>query len=302
MSDITLSYRYFNGTIDKLDLSVKNDFGHPGKTGFPNDCSVFPVVYIGTLTKNIGYSLRSVDTMFRYKKPGYRIAAFMYIENMYELETLTRQELEYLKNAYDECTLVVSPFPDAYKAILGSMPGIRRHVPFVPELLPDAQFALYLDCDTLVLSDIKESFGSFSSDMPVVSASRDPFSKESFSTGVTLFNLDKARNENFLARAVEYGRAHRGDDVINALWHRELEVSPLPYTLDFKAHGDAENLDPSLMDTIRIMHYNGRPKMWERGFSASSVVGARTEYEDKIYVAGFERFRKEKLVPPCSNR
>ncbi len=118
---------------------------------------------------------------------------------------------------------------------------------FLPQLLPDIDQILYIDCDTLVLRPLDELFtiqlgdclfAAVTNVVPVNFRNRAaelglPGPEHYFNAGVALWNLQLMRKEEFTDRVIQYAHDRMPQlkwleqDAINALyWNRRLHLHP----------------------------------------------------------------------------
>ena len=129
----------------------------------------------------------------------------------------------------------------------GYISDVVWHRIFMPELMPQLDRVLYLDCDVLVLDQLdelyttdlgKHYFGAVTNIVPEKFRHRArelglPGPEAYFNAGVALWNLDILRRENFTNTLLEYVEKHLPQllwleqDAMNALfWSKRLNVHP----------------------------------------------------------------------------
>lgn len=145
---------------------------------------------------------------------------------------------------------------------------------FIGSTLPEYDYVIYIDPDTVVLRDI-EPLLSYSSNSPfmavleTVDSSKKVFGKEDiphFNSGVFKADLSFWRSEMVEDRAVEWIRnapapRYADQDSLNAILMRHL--SPLPFSFNFFEYIVNNNmLMAKEYDNPLIVHFVGEDKPW----------------------------------------
>ena len=158
------------------------------------------------------------------------------------------------------------------------------------------KIALYLDYDTIALSDISEIFetdltGCYIAGVPAAGYIYNDIIKEKYATwgldnlsnyinaGVTLWNLDKIRDENLtttLCSMIKNNYSSQDQDIINIAFKNKIKILPLKYNLMTKyfpfneSNKDYEkieeiykkqNIEIALQNPV-IVHYADKVKPW----------------------------------------
>ncbi|GLI55163.1 general stress protein A [Propionigenium maris DSM 9537] len=158
-----------------------------------------------------------------------------------------------------------------------------------PEILKDEDKALYLDCDLVVLKDIKELYGlefNGKSLVAVTDGERDQnrgkkrldLKEEDsyFNAGVLLMNLEKLRENNKFQKAVEFAATTdkvlelNDQDALNAVLYDDFREGGKSWNY---THGNSEELRLKKSE-VGIIHYTGSIKPWD----ARCINKYRREY------------------------
>ena len=157
----------------------------------------------------------------------------------------------------------------------------------LPELLPELERIIYLDCDVIVMSSLKELWNTQTGDAVGAGAADYNSDLEEhqksiccdgftyINSGVFLFNLDLARKNNTVAAFFETAaelkeRATLLDqDIINAALKGKIHILPLKWNLAtgyFKRRYDVQYYsDEEIIEAVKspgILHFSGKKKPW----------------------------------------
>ncbi len=144
---------------------------------------------------------------------------------------------------------------------------------FLPELMPDCQRILYIDCDTLVDSDITPLFtldmGTYD-----VGCVQDWLNRKLFNSGVMLFDADKWREKEIRKRLVETldvmkeeGLPTDDQQVLNRYFGENYLHLPLAWNfqtgIDAVLPAEKSYIEKyGHLDDYRIIHYSTAAKAW----------------------------------------
>lgn len=171
----------------------------------------------------------------------------------------------------------------------------------IPELLPKTiHKAIYLDCDIVINSSIKELWNINLTNYAIAAVLQIGSGKEAerldypieygyFNAGVTLINLDYFRNNNICNKLMEYIHKYpekllyNDQDVLNAVLYNKCyhllpqwNMTSLCYTPGLQHRGDLRNkvlirnYDKEKNNIKKfkkhppILHFVSRPKPWQR--------------------------------------
>ncbi|MBO7393132.1 MAG: glycosyltransferase family 8 protein, partial [Abditibacteriota bacterium] len=161
---------------------------------------------------------------------------------------------------------------------------------FIPELIPDADKALYLDTDILVRHDISPLWEMDVSDY-LIAAALDPFIAKyyegygvpkgtpMFNSGVMLMNLKKWREADFGKKALEYSlkTGHNDQTTLNSILSGDwLPIDPKYNVLTgyyrsyYKFVPSKNAVLPADIKTLikdpAVLHTNGKTKLLDYGY------------------------------------
>ena len=178
----------------------------------------------------------------------------------------------------------------------------------IPEIKPEFDKAIYLDCDVVCIDDISKLFAYDISD---VYAGVIPDSKDSdyFIAGVILINSKKCREDKIGIRLFERTKQLNGvsrfldQDVLNDVYVRKVKKLParwqiVPLFFNKKYGFDDGELE-SMLDNAGIVHLCGPDKPWTApfGMTANPYACAFFHYLRQTPYAEKETEIKEKFVP-----
>lgn len=201
---------------------------------------------------------------------------FHILEN--NLNQENKEKLKIIKNKYN-CQLFfyniqeqeIENFPD-----MGYVSKTAYLRLFIPQILPeDINRVLYLDCDLIVLNDLKHLY-QLELQGKSLAAIKDvksediiriffyPKIKKYFNSGVMLIDVQTWREKNITKKAIDFITTYQkqitssDQDVLNCLFADDwLEIDKI-YNLDLK-HEKINKLPPK--DTV-IFHYSDKIKPW----------------------------------------
>ena len=201
---------------------------------------------------------------------------FHILEN--NLDQESKEKLKIIKDKYS-CQLFfyniqeqeIKDFPDM--GYVGKTTYLRL---FIPQILPkDIDRVIYLDCDLIVLNDLKKLY-QLELQGKSLAAIKDvksedilriffyPGIKKYFNSGVLLIDVNAWRKKNITKKAIDFITKYQkqitssDQDVLNCLFIDDwLEIDKI-YNLDLK-HDKIDKLPPQ--DTV-IFHYSDRIKPW----------------------------------------
>lgn len=296
MPDLEIKYLDSNGSeksrvLEGVDAS--------GGIGAPEDFKVLPVVYVAS-SHSIEYAVRSVYTLFKYRSPGHRIEAFLYVPDPENLKASTIMEFKFINSRFDGCHLTTVGFPSTY---MGDMEALNNHrdgnkynwiwnctFPFFSRFFPELPWVLYLDADTVVIDDLKDRLKGYSDDIPLVSGVKNAH-MDMLNSGVMLVNLDKHRGMDcyhaFIDSYMSGSNPWGDQECIQRLYADELARKPLPRSMNVCSF---EEHEWDLSD-IAIIHFYGGKKMFDDpNFVHKSVTSKRVCYESGVFEFEFNRF------------
>lgn len=163
----------------------------------------------------------------------------------------------------------------------------------IPELFGEYSKILYLDGDTLILSDLNEIFqidirdryAAVVKDMkPMVTYQPNQNEKLNvchqayFNTGMMLFNLDKCRADRIVSKLIEYRSKginyFMDQDAFNVVLDEQVEYVPYKYNMIFsnyeyysfeslaKYYGLTEKDRKSFLESVIVLHLSSKEKPW----------------------------------------
>ena len=165
---------------------------------------------------------------------------------------------------------------------------------YIPTIFKQYDKILYLDCDMLVLCDLKPLFDLDLTDRyAAVSVDSLQFlkpphlkriqcsNKTYFNSGVMLLNLQKMREDNIVESLIEYRKNginyYMDQDAFNVVFNDCLVYIPFYYNLDYTAirkfkrdelckfyHISKYSRLPILYRRAKIVHFTGFDKPWKR--------------------------------------
>lgn len=208
----------------------------------------------------------------------YRIYVF------YSSSGLSNQNISYLKESLDQsnCRLVFmvlkeNPFVQL-KGALGKISEAAYYRIISFDLIPEKR-VIYLDVDTIVLSNLKELF-NFNLQKSSIGAVQDYIlglfnKKDYFNSGVLLVDLDKWKKEQYSKKVIHYIKANNGklvypdQDALNEILKDNWIKLPLRfnrqkiiYELNEHDLGIKKSLRKELINSPSIIHYTGLTKPW----------------------------------------
>lgn len=169
------------------------------------------------------------------------------------------------------------PLPDNVNPSLWGQAGLLRL--FLPDLLPSISKIIYLDCDFLVLKNLKHAYQTLDlNDKEWIAAVKDiqynnhtkklrqkfdcmEFPDNTYvNSGLLVMNLDQLRNDDFVAKTIEWLNHHNADmpdqDAINILYYKRLKVLDFYYAWPIaEDHG---NFPPATL----MLQFLGDHKPW----------------------------------------
>ncbi|GEM_PF-631479 len=162
----------------------------------------------------------------------------------------------------------------------------------LPELLPEQDRVLYLDCDTVVCEPLDNLYALEMGDHELAAVS-SPFSEKLrhipqtlglphaqayFNSGILLLNLEKLRKSGHMQDVMAYGRQYpermrwQDQDALNViLWKNRLALHPRYNVMtslgrrEDACHAHPESERQSAMRVPAIVHYEGGAKPWQAG-------------------------------------
>lgn len=154
----------------------------------------------------------------------------------------------------------------------------------LPSKLSQFDKVLYLDCDTIILSDIRELYNTDITDFYIAGA--DDYTKDGFckrlniseyvNAGVLLFNLKKIREENFQQKLFDYyfeninNLPYQDQDVINVVFQGGIKVFDKSWNVQLFQDELAEQKDINTSNKDeKILHYICNPKPWHKGYKSN---------------------------------
>ena len=276
---------------------------------FDNDLDrLVPFVYV-TNNDMIMHCMRSVYTLFKYKRPGYNMAVVIYLSDDFtEMTADLRREMRML-NALDmECRVRFARFPPFVLDRVKRLNQYTLRLPwtcarwFVPELVDGVPTGFYVDSDTLFLSDPVECLDrhgiDVSGDLPMVSGADDVFTGSSFpegyrNAGFLMMNLKRCRENGFTQKLEtsmkDYQYGCLDQECLNSVYREELSRLKLPSCMNmstgaFKSIRIGEDRD------IVMAHFTGDSKYGSRHFGSNSPFDHRFIYESWLYESMRDNF------------
>lgn len=292
-----IDYMDRNGSIKYVDVPEES-------VGAPESCNVLPVVFFSD-NNTMAYVVRAIWSLFKHKKPGYRVLAFLYIyHNPLDMLPITVEELDMIGSSMDDCTLVVEPFPDVFRESLANLnyhTGTKYYCGkfFTPKLFPSLPWCMAFDADIMFIGDVRDKLSGYSEDFPMISVALDPYKRNNKpygNAGVQLLNLDKCRSFGYTERCIEHrlstdGRKGEGDQgTVNEMFNIDPDRRYLPQELNVDPQA------PRIDDPYDIvcLHYMGRPKLFNKKFVNSSYFSKRIIYEADLFDLCRKRFIRSK--------
>jgi lipopolysaccharide biosynthesis glycosyltransferase len=210
------------------------------------------------------------------RKEKYKIYVF------YSSSGLSKQNISDLKESINQsnCLLVFmmlkdNPFAERDSA-LGKMSEAAYYRIISFDLIPEKR-VIYLDADTIVLSDIKELF-NFNLQESTIGAVEDYVlglfdKKDYFNSGVLIVDLEKWKKEQYSTKVVNYIKANNGklvypdQDALNEIlkdnWIKlRFNRQKIIYELNEIDLGIKKSLLKELINNPSIIHYTGLTKPW----------------------------------------
>lgn len=167
----------------------------------------------------------------------------------------------------------------------------------LPEIFHDVQKILYIDCDTIVLSNLLELYLTDIFDFYIAGV-EDAYSfefcerlniKKYINAGVLLFNLEKIRKENLQAKLFKYAVDHRDaiplqdQDVLNAVLQNGIKM------LDKKWNTQVIDRENKI-DNAAIIHYICKLKPWNVQYNSWAKSFFFKYFNHLNFIIKFEKY------------
>lgn len=145
---------------------------------------------------------------------------------------------------------------------------------FAPFILKNVKKVIYLDCDLVVLDDIKKLWEY---EPEYIAGVQDPMFKKQanknnlhhlyINSGVMVMNLKNLRRLNWLERIKEtqngnYNLSLLDQDIINIALNKDIEHLPLEWNVYSKIYPETTYDMIKVRDNPSIIHWCGKEKPW----------------------------------------
>ena len=189
---------------------------------------------------------------------GLREQDKLQIETLKNIKNFNVQYFNINNNIFSDCPMLCDK-GEEYKNYHVTMPTYYRFL--LPDLLPDLDKILYLDCDVIVRSSLKELINENFENRAAIMGLDAESEKNSlrlninkyFNAGVMLINLDFWRNNNIKNKLFDFAKNNadkilwQDQDIINAVLSSEIKEISNKWNyqyfqyedIDFKKAGDA---------------------------------------------------------------
>ena len=190
----------------------------------------------------------------------------------------------------------------------------------LPELLPELDKILYLDCDVIIRSSLKELFeydlkNKSTTMVEDVDASKELERlgvKHYYNSGVMLINLDYWRKNNIQEKLFEYVKNNsdkivwQDQDVLNAVLAGTIEPISDKWNYQYFLY---EKIEPKELNDCVILHLAGRFKPWIMPFEhfiydCYYYYLLMTPFKNKVFeyrLAGSGKFLKDNIGGSVTN-
>lgn len=234
-----------------------------------------------------------------------------------KISEANKKKLKFFENNYDCCITYVKPNLkdlkncNTYKGDYISKAAYYRL--FIPELIPQEDKILYLDCDIIVRKSLWELFNKQFGDnviLGVVDVSEKEHSKrlktkQYINTGVLLFNSKVLRERNSEEQIIDWITHNQkriechDQDVVNAVFNGRIKYLEHEYNTQVKKEHDTIFCD---IKDPAILHFISPKKPWCYWKPLNTTHWA-SEYFSALEGTPWENFvktykRNEKLIYP----
>lgn len=193
--------------------------------------------------------------------------------NIETLKKINNFNLHYLKINHDDFKIcpLLKDIDEKHSDYHVTSAGYFRFK--LPELLPELDKILYLDCDVIIRSSLKELFeydlkNKSTTMVEDVDASKELERlgvKHYYNSGVMLINLDYWRKNNIQEKLFEYVKNNsdkivwQDQDVLNAVLAGTIEPISNKWNYQYFLY---EKIEPQELNDCVILHLAGRFKPW----------------------------------------
>ena len=192
------------------------------------------------------------------------------IELLKNIKDFSIEYLQINEKDFKDCPMLKEK-SDEHKDYHVTLPTYFRFK--LPELLPKLDKVLYLDCDVIVRTSLKELFAVSLKDKAVAMVEDVESKRESerlaikkyFNAGVMLINLDYWRKNNVSILLFEYAKNNKkkilwqDQDVINAVLEGKIKSISLKWNYQYFLYDKINEQD---LVECSILHLAGRFKPW----------------------------------------
>ena len=192
------------------------------------------------------------------------------IELLKNIKDFSIEYLQINEKDFKDCPMLKEK-SDEHKDYHVTLPTYFRFK--LPELLPKLDKVLYLDCDVIVRTSLKELFAVSLKDKAVAMVEDVESKRESerlaikkyFNAGVMLINLDYWRKNNVSTLLFEYAKNNKkkilwqDQDVINAVLEGKIKSISLKWNYQYFLYNKINEQD---LVECSILHLAGRFKPW----------------------------------------
>lgn len=148
----------------------------------------------------------------------------------------------------------------------------------IPDLLPQIEKILYLDCDTIIEKDIQKIFDidltlyKYAGVIDEIATQRSLLDKHIrdryINTGVMLMNLKELRSDNSLTKIIDLHQKNRtkliwiDQCLINLYGHNETHLIDSSYNFQIFSESLSKLKWLTIKDRVKIFHFVGSTKPW----------------------------------------
>ena len=192
------------------------------------------------------------------------------IELLKNIKAFNIEYIEIDEKDFKDCPMLKEK-SDEHKDYHVTLPTYFRFK--LPELLPNLDKVLYLDCDVIVRTSLKELFSLSFKDKAVAMVEDVETKRESdrlnikkyFNAGVMLINLDYWRKNSVSVKLFEYAKKNKktilwqDQDVINAVLDNKIKSLNLKWNYQYFLYDEIKEKE---LAECSILHLAGRFKPW----------------------------------------
>lgn len=218
------------------------------------------------------------------------------IEMLKNIKNFNIEYIEMNNNDFKNCPMLKDK-GDNYKNYHVTLPTYYRFL--LPDILPNIDNILYLDCDVIIRGSLKNLFEENIDNTAIAMVLDAETKKEAerigidnyFNAGVMLINLDYWRKNNVKSRLFDYAEKNsdkilwQDQDIVNAVLSYEIKKIPEIWNYQYFQY---EKNDVQSASQAVIIHLAGRFKPWLMPFESEI-------YDEYYYYLNFTPFKNKIL-------